>query len=630
TVHKDLGTGAVMGTPGHVPGDYERGARHQLPIVNILNPDGTLNEEGGPFAGLTKEKARAEVVAWFEKNNLLEKVEDIVHNISLSDRSKTPIEPLVSEQWFVRMEQLAQPGISAVKSGALKFKPARWEKVYLDWLEHVQDWCISRQLWWGHRIPVWYDEDGVPAASIEDLVLGEPHPTTGKPLVRQDEDVLDTWASSWLWPFATLGWPQNTSDLERFYPTQFLSTARDIIYLWVARMVMAGYEFLDHLPEDQRCPFSTCYIHATVLDGQGRRMSKSAGNGIDPVEMIDQYGADAVRYSLMILTREGQDVKLAENRFELGQRFCNKIWNASRFVMGHLSGDIAEEGGKELEDRWIRARLAATVSEVSSALDAFDFHDAAQALYRFTWDDFCDWYLEAAKRRLRAGEGTPTDSAAAIDAAQVRRTLGDTLSTLLRLLHPFTPFMTEKLWGALPEQFRTDGLLMVADWPQPDSPDEEAESNFGQIQDAVRGFRNVRAMLEQSPNDRPQGAVVMESEDLKSVFAAAEELICSLAGLGSCEVTADGPSQSGTDVFAGGSVFLPFTADTDPARLQKTLEKKLEKIRKGVSGIEKKLGNEKFLAHADQEVVASEKDRMVQLQEEAKTLEANLEMLLQG
>ena len=401
TVEAGFGTGAVKITPGHDPADYERGARFKLPIVNVLTPTGRMNENAGPFRGLSREEARKRIVAELEARGLLEKSEPYTHNVPISDRSKSPIEPLVSEQWFVKMRPLAVPAIAAVKNGALTFKPERWTKVYLDWLENVQDWCISRQLWWGHRIPVWYDEDGEPVASRTDLALGSKHPRTGKPLVRQDEDVLDTWASSWLWPFATLGWPDRTPDLARFYPTQFLSTAREIIYLWVARMVMAGYELLDHLPMEQRCPFSTCYVNATVLDGKGKRMSKSAGNGIDPLDMIEKYGADAVRLSLLLLTREGQDVKLSEDRFEMGKRFTNKVWNAARFVLANLEGARADVRAplrpSVLEDRWILSRLAHVRDEVTAALEAYRFNDAAGALYRFVWNDFCDWYLEDRK-----------------------------------------------------------------------------------------------------------------------------------------------------------------------------------------------------------------------------------------
>jgi valyl-tRNA synthetase len=638
SVDPEFGTGAVKVTPGHDPADYERGARHHLAIINILHTDGTMNGECGRFEGLPREQARKQILAAFEELGLLVGAEEITNNVSISDRSKTAIEPLVSEQWFVKMKDLAQPAIGAVKDGSLKFKPERWTKVYLDWLENVHDWCISRQLWWGHRIPVWYDEDHVPVASVEDLAIGSPHPQTGKPIVRQDEDVLDTWGSSWLWPFATLGWPEHSADMARFYPTQFLSTARDIIYLWVARMVMAGYALLEDLPAAQRNPFATCYIHATVLDGHGRRMSKSAGNGIDPVEMIEKYGADAVRYSLMILTREGQDVKLAENRFELGQRFCNKIWNVARFVLQNLQGPSDPVGAAQapaadaLEDQWILSRLAAVTEAVSTALDQYDFHDAAQALYRFTWDDFCDWYVEAAKRRLWAGENAAEGSVEAVSAAAARATLGHTLTTLLKLLHPFTPFLSEALWAEVPQPLRGGvDMLMGASWPTVDvaSRNLEVEENFAQLQDAVRAFRNVRALLETPATEKPAATVLCGDAPTSVNFAAQQSLVAFLARLESVEVRSDGikPAAHGTDVFRGGSVFLPFALDTDPAKLRSSLEKKLQKVEGGIRAIDGKLGNAKFVANADPEVVQSERERRVLLETELATLLANLEGL---
>ncbi|MCH2101645.1 MAG: valine--tRNA ligase [Planctomycetes bacterium] len=634
TVDAEFGTGAVKLTPGHDPADYERGARAGLPIIIVLDKDGSINENGGRFAGMSREKAREAVVAAMEDIGLLEKVEDHTHNVTISDRSKTPIEPLVSEQWFVAMEKLAEPAIAAAKSGKLKFKPARWEKVYLDWLENVHDWCISRQLWWGHRIPVWYDEDEVAVASVEGLEIGDPHPNTGKPIVRQDEDVLDTWASSWLWPFATLGWPENTEEMLRYYPTQFLSTGRDIIYLWVARMIMAGYAFTEEGGpvgfdnDDSQLCFSTCYIHANVLDAQGKRMSKSAGNGIDPVEMIKQYGADAVRYSLMILTREGQDVKLAANRFELGQRFCNKIWNAARFVLGHLGGEMADDPADGIEDRWIRSRLAVTTEEVGRALESYDFHDAAIALYRFTWDDFCDWYLEAAKRRLRVAEDAGPNTPEAAEAARVRRTLGEILHALLKLLHPFTPYMTEALWGELPASLRgEEELLIQASWlAEAGQADATAEQDFALLQDVVRGFRNVRALLEIPAADQPEGRLLAESAEAAVTVSDSCELVLWMARLAELSVSEGGdrPKNAGTDVTAAGAVFLPLAAETDPAKLRASLEKKLDKVQKGIGGIEKKISNDRFLQNADPDVVASEKQRLIELQQEAGMLEANL------
>ena len=628
SVQPAFGTGAVKLTPGHDPADYERGARHKLPIINILEVDGRINANGGEFAGLQRDQARQRVVARLDELGLLEKVEDIQHNVALSDRSKSPIEPLVSEQWFVKMEPLAQPALRAVASGRLRFVPERWAKVYQDWLENVQDWCISRQLWWGHRIPVWYDADETPVASREELELGSPHPLTGKPIVRQDPDVLDTWASSWLWPFATLGWPERSVDLERFYPTQFLSTARDIIYLWVARMVMAGYEFLDHLPEDQRCPFSVCNIHATVLDGKGRRMSKSAGNGIDPLELIDKYGADAMRLSLILLTKEGQDVKLSEDKIDQGWRFGNKVWNAARFVMLNLAGErsagnsaaVREHGA--LADRWILSRLARTTGEVTAALDEYRLNDAAMTLYRFVWNDFCDWYLELAKGRLGAGDG----ASGAAARGTLARVLGDTLA----LLHPFTPFITEVLWKALCETLgeRAERLLIQAAWPAGEglAVDLEAEAEMATLQGAIAGVRRVRALT-----------MIGEKKAVRAIFSsgeAAERAVLEAHGaalsnvgfLESFEVREGGERPAGTAVAVDGSletiVFLD--ADADLAKLCDALATRRSKLEKGVAQLDGKLGNAQFVERADPEVVEAERQRRAEMVLELELVSRNL------
>jgi len=626
TVDPAFGTGAVKVTPGHDPADYERGARHKLPIVIVLEKDGRIAAEGGPFAGMSREKARKEIVERMDALGLLEKVEDHVHNVPISDRSKTVIEPLVSEQWFVRMEPLARPAIRAVETGALTFVPERWTKVYLDWLTNVRDWCISRQLWWGHRIPVWYDEDGVPAASREDLELGGPHPETGKPLVRQDEDVLDTWASSWLWPFATLGWPERTPDLARFYPTQFLSTAREIIYLWVARMVMAGYELLDHLPEDRRCPFSTCYVHATVLDAKGKRMSKSAGNGIDPIDMIEQYGADAVRLSLMLLTREGQDVRLSEDRFEMGRRFTNKIWNATRFALGHLAGHGGDLDGaaapEELEDRWILSRLARVAGEVEGAREDYRFHDAASALYRFVWNDLCDWYLELVKSRLDEGGA---------GARSARATLFPVLDVTLRLLHPFTPFQTEVLWKALHEAVGREpgGMLVRASWPDAAALaglDEAAEADMGVLQELVRAVRAIRALTTIGERKALTAIVAAPGERERAVLEGSAARARALASLARLEVSAaaERPASSAVAVAAGMEVFVPLEGEVELGGLADTLERRAARLGKAVEGGRRKLANEGFLRGADPEIVASERERLTEMERELELLRRNL------
>jgi valyl-tRNA synthetase len=627
TVDPKFGTGAVKITPGHDPADYERGARHNLPIISALNKDGTLNDEGGPFAGMPREKARKAVLAGMDELGLLEKTEKLEHNVPVSDRSKSVIEPLVSEQWFVKMEPLAQPAIAAVKSGALQFTPERWTKVYLDWLLNVRDWCISRQLWWGHRIPVWYDEDGQPTASTEDLELGSAHPVTGKPIVGQDPDVLDTWASSYLWPFATLGWPDKTADLARFYPTQFLSTARDIIYLWVARMVMAGYEFMDELPEEQRCPFTVCNIHATVLDAKGRRMSKSLGNGIDPIEMIEKYGADAVRFSLILLTREGQDTKLAPDRFEMGWRFGNKIWNASRFVLQNLAGERTDgtlASAARLEDRWILSRLAGVRREVQTALEEYRLNDAATALYRFVWNEFCDWYLEIVKPRLT----NPDDES----GPAVRGTLTRVLKDMLTLLHPFMPFLTEVLWKALHEQLDEPApMLMNASWPDGEGidADAEAETDMAVIQDLVKAVRSVRALTTIGERKPLRAMIVAPREGDRRVLAEHAETVRSLAFLESYEVseTAERPPSSACAVAGAIEAFVSLGEDVDLEKLRVVLDGRLTKLEKGIVGVEKKLGNAQFVERAAAEVVESERERLAQMQLEGELLRRNLQGL---
>jgi valyl-tRNA synthetase len=479
--------------------------------------------------------------------------------------------------------------------------------VYLDWLENVRDWCISRQLWWGHRIPVWYDEDGTPAASVRPLEIGEPHPSTGKPIVRRDEDVLDTWASSWLWPFATLGWPERTEDLARFYPTQFLSTAREIIYLWVARMVIAGYELLDHLPEEKRCPFSTCFINATVLDGQGRRMSKSLGNGIDPIEMIDKYGADAVRYSLVMLTREGQDVKLAENRFELGQRFCNKIWNAIRFALGHLQDGTDGPEGDALEDRWIRSCAARAVREVGSALEEYRFHDGAAELYRFVWNDLCDWYLEVAKRRL-GPEADPADRAAA------RATLARVLSATVRLLHPYLPFLTEEIWSHLPG---SRGAAIVAAWPDASqfAPDPAADADFERLRETVSAVRNIRSAMNVPPSALVRVIVRCDDPGLSRVLEESRELVASLARVGELAAGADvvKPRGAASGVVRGGTVWVPLEGLIDLGVERERLRKESDRLRNLIEGAERKLANADFVSRAKPEVVDREREKLESL-----------------
>ncbi|MEM9799534.1 MAG: valine--tRNA ligase [Planctomycetota bacterium] len=623
SVDPEYGSGAVKITPGHDPADYERGQRHELPIIDLLEKDGTLNANGGPFAGKSREVVRKELVAAMDEMGLLGAVDDIVHNVSTSDRSKSPIEPLVSEQWFVKMEPLAGPAIDALNKGYLKFRPERWGKVYLHWLENVQDWCISRQLWWGHRIPVWYDEDDVAVASADELEIGAPHPKTGKPIVRQDPDVLDTWASSWLFPLATLGWPDHDApDLARFYPTQFLSTAQEIIYLWVARMVMAGYAFMPERDERDRNPFETCYIHATVLDGKGKRMSKSAGNGIDPLDMIEQYGADAVRFSLVLLTKEGQDVRLSPDRFEQGSRFCNKVWNAARFVMMNLAGERAQGDSDRFEDRWILSRLARTTREVSAALDEYRFNDAATTLYRFVWNDFCDWYVELSKHRLTGDD----ESSAQHARATLARVLGDTLG----LLHPFTPYLTESLWEALHDTLgeTPEAMCAIAPWPTTDGldVDESAEGEMDAVQDLVGCVRRIRALTMVAERKPLRVIANVPKDHVRGVLERHAGAARSLAFLESLELAteAERPPSSAVAVAGGIETFVALGEDVDFAKLKDVLAGRAEKIAKALVGAEKKLENQGFLAKAGEDVVQAERERVVELRLEKELLERNV------
>jgi valyl-tRNA synthetase len=633
TVNPEFGTGAVKVTPAHDHADYERGERHDLPQINVLNPDGTLNDYAGKFAGTDRIKARKQIAEELDELGLLERIEDYVHTVPHSDRSKTPVEPMLSDQWFVKMKPLAERALEAVTPDAegrkeVRFVPERWEKVYRNWLENVRDWCISRQLWWGHRIPVWYDEDGNSVALLEDPADGAVHPDSGKPLVRQDDDVLDTWASSWLWPFSTLGWPDKTADLDYFYPTHFLSTARDIIYLWVARMVMAGYRFMDE------APFSTVYVHATVLDAQGRRMSKSLNNGIDPLDMFKAWGVDAVRLTLPLLTSEGQDIKLSESKFEMGRNFCNKLWNASRFVLSNLSDfepqvhalpDEDRDGLNagnvtELEDQFIDGRLTATVVDVTDALERYRFNEAAQALYHFVWDDFCDWYLELVKLRLSA-------DAVSSDARVARQVLAHVLDVSLRLLHPIMPFVTEEIWRTLARADERTTLLRAA-WPAPDPQrrDPDAERWFVVLADVVGALRRFRAEHQLATAARIDVVAALDAVRRASLEQGLDG-VRRLAGVAEWTFAAAPDARQGPMgkvVVTGGELFVPLAGAVDLDEERERLAKELERARAEVQRAQRKLANEGFVAKAPAPVVEAERAKLVEWGAAADKLAAQL------
>jgi len=592
-----FGTGAVKVTPAHDPNDFDIAERHGMPKVNILNADATISEEGGLYAGLDRFEARKRVVADLEAAGLLVGIDDHVHAVGHCYRCHTVVEPWLSDQWFVDMKPLAAPGIECVRDGRVVFHPRRWENVYFHWMENIRDWCISRQLWWGHRIPVFYcDACGWQGASMEDLAEC---PECGA-AVRQDEDVLDTWFSSQLWPFATLGWPDDTPELGFFYPTTVLSTARDILFLWVARMIMSGLDFIGDVP------YRDVIIHPTVFNAEGKRMSKSLGTGVDPLDLMAHYGADGMRFGLMLQVTGNQDIKFSEDKLASSRNFANKIWNASRFVLMNV-GDDFEPGEPAVEtvaDAWILSRLADLAARVDEGLLTYEFGETARALYDFFWSEFCDWYIELAKPRLGAGgEARQT----------VLRNLVFVLDRALRLLHPMMPFVTEEIWGRLPRAEGTEApALMVAAWPDPASlarfRDEDAERSISLLQELVTAVRAVRARYSVSPKVRLD--VVVKAPDAEGmVLSSMAGDIRSLAGVADLSVGADlgRPPHAAVAVAAGSEVYVSLEGLVDFAAERKRVASELEKAETELSRVTKKLANEGFLAKAAPEIV--EKDR---------------------
>ncbi len=609
-VDPDFGTGAVKVTPAHDPNDHEIGLRHDLPSVRVMEIDATMTEEAGPCAGLTREEARRRVVELLKAEGRLAGVEDTEHSVGHCYRCRTVVEPWLSDQWFVRMTPLAEKALAALEQGSPAFHPSRWAKFYASWLEEPRDWCISRQIWWGHRIPVWT----CAACGHESAHETDPDacPECGSDDVIQDPDVLDTWFSSALWPFSTLGWPEKSADLEVHYPTDHLVTDRGIIYFWVARMVMMGIELMGEVP------FSDVTIHGTILDGQGRKMSKSLGNGIDPVAMVEEHGADAVRFSLAILTREGQDVRLAEEKFLQGRNFLNKVWNAARFVLGDAStaptSDL-DACDLALEERWLRSRLASASTEATAALQEFRTNDAAMGLYRFIWNDLCDWGLEMAKPVLR-------DGGAAAD--QRRAVLTESLDAALRMLHPFCPFLTDEVL----RRMRGEDLDVSREpWPAvAGCPDAEAEADIATMQEAARAARAARSLAGLT-DGTALAAAVRAPEQQAARLTRCAGLLESAAGLRDLEIGPDTarPKHSAVGVAGEMEVYVVLGEDVDLDEWRALMDKRLAKLDGGLRGIDAKLGNEAFLAKADPDVVASERDRREELVRSRDALLRNLE-----
>ncbi|GHU87034.1 valine--tRNA ligase [Spirochaetia bacterium] len=626
-VDKEFGTGVVKITPAHDPNDWEVAKRHDLPVINILTPDGKLNDAvPEKYRGLTVKAARAAVLEDLTAAGLFIRDEDITHAVGHCYRCHTVIEPFLSEQWFVRMKPLAEKALSAWRKGEIVFYPKKWENTYQHWMENIRDWCVSRQLWWGHRIPAWYCKDcGKIIVSRTDVSVC---PHCGSKNIEQDPDVLDTWFSSWLWPFSTLGWPEETVDLKTFYPTTALVTAYDIIFFWVSRMIMAGLEFTG------RAPFRDIYLHGLIRDKQGRKMSKSLGNGLDPLELVDEFGADALKFTLAFMCAQGQDLLVDKESFKLGSKFANKIWNASRYILMNLEGrELVKAPALLPVDAWIISRLNGAAKAMTDALLSYRYNDAAQCAYEYFWNDFCDWYVEATKLSLRSGSDDEKDRATTV--------LLDVLAESLRLLHPLLPFVTEEIYGKLPN---IEGeLLITAPYPEYDEKraNPRGEAEFAFLQELVRGVRTLRSECTITP-DRKLRVLVRPDEGQAGILEANAELVKLLAGIGELElartktrtVLTDGegrrPEGSIAVVGAGFEAFVFIAEAADLASLKQKFIKDIDRDRKFIEGLKAKLGNEKFVQNAPPELVQGEKEKLEDALKRTEKLESYIKDLGQS
>lgn len=614
----EFGTGMVKITPAHDPNDWECGKRHNLEAINILNPDGTLNDVcPEEFRGLPAEVARDKVAQKLNELGYLVRVQEHKHEVGHCYRCNTTVEPYLSQQWFVRMRSLADKALDAWKRGEIHFYPKRWENTYSSWLENIRDWCISRQLWWGHRIPVWYCDD------CGHMMVEREDPTCcskcGSKHIHQDTDVLDTWFSSWLWPFSTLGWPEETPDFKRFFPTSTLVTAYDIIFFWVSRMIMASLEFTG------KVPFNDIYITGLVRDKKGRKMSKSLGNGIDPLDVIDLYGADAMKFTICYLAAQGQDVLVDMDSFKLGSRFANKIWNATRYLLMNLEGRnlVAIDRSKFTEvDKWIYHSLNENVRKVRNAIEGYKFNDAAQAIYDFFWNDFCDWYVEASKLSLYSGDDAEKDRIVSI--------LMDILAESMRLMHPMLSFITEEIYSKLPN---TEGKVITASFPEYRNDRIHAEeAHLMQcMQDVVRGIRNSRAELG-IPADKKLRIVIRPDENgcLASFMAGHVDLLKNFTNAGSVEIDAEKAiSVEGAFPVAGQGfetyVFVRDAIDVDKEIAK--LEEEISKAKALLEGSEKKLSNEKFVSFARPEAIEKERAKKREFEEKIEKTQKHIEVL---
>lgn len=618
-VDMGFGTGAVKITPAHDPNDFEVGKRHHLPEINIMNDDATINENGGKFQGMERYEARKAIVKELEEQGYLVKIEDHCHNVGTHDRCKTTVEPLIKQQWFVRMEELAKPAIEALQKEELRFVPERFDKTYLHWLTNIRDWCISRQIWWGHRIPAYYCED-----CKEMVVAGEKDkplkcPECGSTHMVQDEDTLDTWFSSALWPFSTLGWPKQTEDLDYFYPTDVLVTGYDIIFFWVIRMVFSGYAHTG------KSPFHTVLIHGLVRDSLGRKMSKSLGNGIDPLEIIDQYGADALRLTLITGNAPGNDMRFYIERVEASRNFANKVWNAARFIMmnmGEVKPKTPESEQLMDADRWILSKLNSVVKEVTENMDHFELGIAVQKIYDFIWEELCDWYIEMVKPRLYNTDDSISQNAALF-------TLKTVLSESLKLLHPYMPFITEEIFCTLQSK---EPSIMISKWPvwKEEWNFKAAEESVEIMKGAVRGIRNVRAEMNVPPSKKAKVYVVSENKKIREIFEHGQVFFAPLGYASEVCIQADktGIAEDAVSVvIPEAAIYMPFAELVDIEKERERLKKEEERLEKELARVNGMLGNEKFVGKAPQAKIDEEKEKLVKYTQLMEQVRARLVQL---
>ena len=614
-VDKEFGTGCVKITPAHDPNDFEVGKRHNLEEIVVINDDATMNRLAGKYEGMDRYECRKALVADLEKEGLLVKVVPHSHNVGTHDRCHTTVEPMVKQQWFVKMDEMIKPAVEGVKNGEIKLLPSRMDKTYFNWTDNIRDWCISRQLWWGHRIPAWYCDDcGEMTVQIEKPCCC---PKCQSRNLTQDPDTLDTWFSSALWPFSTLGWPEKTEDLDYFYPNDVLVTGYDIIFFWVIRMIFSGYEQMG------KEPFHTVLFHGLVRDSQGRKMSKSLGNGIDPLEVIDKYGADALRLTLITGNAPGNDMRFYWERVEASRNFANKVWNASRFIMMNLEGcSVTEPNRDELHtaDKWILSRVNTLAKDVTENMDKFELGIAVQKVYDFIWDEFCDWYIEMAKVRTYKKDEDPASANAAL------WTLRTVLIQSLKLLHPYMPFITEEIFCTLQSEEET---IMLSDWPQykPEWNFAEDEAAIEHCKDLVKGVRNVRTQMEVPPSRKAKLFIVSEDADVRAIFEKNREVYINLAFTSEIIVESDkcGIGEDAVSVVIPDAVvYLPLEDLVDFEKEKERLNKEKEKLTKELARSRGMLSNEKFLSNAKPEKVQEEKEKLEKYEQMMAQVEERL------